>query len=135
MFSLKHSEASLSIIWGSTVLTPLLYKYVKLSLCVFVIDGVVLDGDDPEHIQWVYQKSVERAAEFNITGVTYRLTQGEHTYIAQLSLTTRTQPIFLLLFWEMSQSRASEYSCPNDVIQVLYLSVFQKYDSFLCKQI
>uniref|UniRef100_A0A8C4HU57 NEDD8-activating enzyme E1 catalytic subunit n=1 Tax=Dicentrarchus labrax TaxID=13489 RepID=A0A8C4HU57_DICLA len=39
-------------------------------------DGVVLDGDDPEHIQWVYQRSLERAAEFNITGVTYRLTQA-----------------------------------------------------------
>uniref|UniRef100_A0A672HVE6 NEDD8-activating enzyme E1 catalytic subunit n=1 Tax=Salarias fasciatus TaxID=181472 RepID=A0A672HVE6_SALFA len=39
-------------------------------------DGVVLDGDDPRHVQWVYQRSVERAAEFSITGVTYRLTQG-----------------------------------------------------------
>ncbi|CAG5983646.1 unnamed protein product [Menidia menidia] len=39
-------------------------------------DGVALDGDDPEHIQWAYQRSLERAAEFNITGVTYRLTQG-----------------------------------------------------------
>lgn len=39
-------------------------------------DGVALDGDNPEHIQWVFQKSLERAAEFNITGVTYRLTQG-----------------------------------------------------------
>uniref|UniRef100_A0A8C2BNT6 NEDD8-activating enzyme E1 catalytic subunit n=1 Tax=Cyprinus carpio TaxID=7962 RepID=A0A8C2BNT6_CYPCA len=39
-------------------------------------DGVALDGDDPTHIQWVYQKSLERAAEFSITGVTYRLTQG-----------------------------------------------------------
>uniref|UniRef100_A0A667YGW6 NEDD8-activating enzyme E1 catalytic subunit n=1 Tax=Myripristis murdjan TaxID=586833 RepID=A0A667YGW6_9TELE len=39
-------------------------------------DGVGLDGDDPDHIQWVYQKSLERAAEFSITGVTYRLTQG-----------------------------------------------------------
>ncbi|TNN41435.1 NEDD8-activating enzyme E1 catalytic subunit [Liparis tanakae] len=39
-------------------------------------DGVVLDGDDPEHIQWVYQRSLERAADFNITGVTYRLTQA-----------------------------------------------------------
>lgn len=38
---------------------------------------MALDGDDPEHIQWVYQKSLERAAEFSITGVTYRLTQGE----------------------------------------------------------
>ncbi|XP_005995283.1 NEDD8-activating enzyme E1 catalytic subunit isoform X1 [Latimeria chalumnae] len=39
-------------------------------------DGVVLDGDDPEHIQWIFQKSLERAAQFNITGITYRLTQG-----------------------------------------------------------
>uniref|UniRef100_A0A669E6R5 NEDD8-activating enzyme E1 catalytic subunit n=1 Tax=Oreochromis niloticus TaxID=8128 RepID=A0A669E6R5_ORENI len=39
-------------------------------------DDMALDGDDPEHIQWVYQKSLERAAEFSITGVTYRLTQG-----------------------------------------------------------
>ncbi|XP_041130420.1 NEDD8-activating enzyme E1 catalytic subunit-like isoform X3 [Polyodon spathula] len=42
----------------------------------FGAEGVVLDGDDPEHIQWVFQKSLERAAEFKITGVTYRLTQG-----------------------------------------------------------
>ncbi|XP_017566860.1 NEDD8-activating enzyme E1 catalytic subunit isoform X1 [Pygocentrus nattereri] len=39
-------------------------------------DGVGLDGDDPKHIQWVFQRSLERAAQFNITGVTYRLTQG-----------------------------------------------------------
>uniref|UniRef100_A0AAQ5ZAF0 NEDD8-activating enzyme E1 catalytic subunit n=1 Tax=Amphiprion ocellaris TaxID=80972 RepID=A0AAQ5ZAF0_AMPOC len=35
-----------------------------------------LDGDNPQHIQWVFERSQERAAEFNITGVTYRLTQG-----------------------------------------------------------
>uniref|UniRef100_M4APQ4 NEDD8-activating enzyme E1 catalytic subunit n=1 Tax=Xiphophorus maculatus TaxID=8083 RepID=M4APQ4_XIPMA len=38
--------------------------------------GGFLDGDNPEHIQWVFEKSQERAAEFNITGVTYRLTQA-----------------------------------------------------------
>lgn len=36
-----------------------------------------LDGDNPEHIQWVFERAQERAAEFNITGITYRLTQGE----------------------------------------------------------
>lgn len=36
-----------------------------------------MDGDDPEHIQWIYQKSLERASQFNIKGVTYRLTQGK----------------------------------------------------------
>uniref|UniRef100_A0A8C6UZI3 NEDD8-activating enzyme E1 catalytic subunit n=1 Tax=Neogobius melanostomus TaxID=47308 RepID=A0A8C6UZI3_9GOBI len=35
-----------------------------------------LDGDNPQHIQWVFAQAQERAAEFKITGVTYRLTQG-----------------------------------------------------------
>ncbi|KAI1779563.1 hypothetical protein F4818DRAFT_447249 [Hypoxylon cercidicola] len=35
-----------------------------------------LDKDDPEHITWLYQKSLARAQEFGITGVTYSLTQG-----------------------------------------------------------
>uniref|UniRef100_A0A8C4ZC33 NEDD8-activating enzyme E1 catalytic subunit n=1 Tax=Gadus morhua TaxID=8049 RepID=A0A8C4ZC33_GADMO len=35
-----------------------------------------LDGDNPEHIQWVFERAEERAAQFSITGVTYRLTQG-----------------------------------------------------------
>lgn len=36
----------------------------------------VIDGDDPNHINWIYEKSCERASQFNITGVTYRLVQG-----------------------------------------------------------
>jgi ubiquitin-activating enzyme E1 C len=36
----------------------------------------VLDKDDPEHINWLYQKALARAQEFNIQGVTYSLTQG-----------------------------------------------------------
>lgn len=35
-----------------------------------------IDGDDPSHINWIYEKSLERANQFGITGVTYRLTQG-----------------------------------------------------------
>jgi len=37
---------------------------------------VSIDGDDPAHLKWIYEKSVERANEFGIQGVTYRLTQG-----------------------------------------------------------
>ena len=37
---------------------------------------IVLDTDDPEHITWLYEKSSNRAKEFNIPGVTYQLTQG-----------------------------------------------------------
>uniref|UniRef100_A0A4W4EL43 NEDD8-activating enzyme E1 catalytic subunit n=1 Tax=Electrophorus electricus TaxID=8005 RepID=A0A4W4EL43_ELEEL len=47
-----------------------------LVLMCLPLYGVALDGDNPEHIHWVFQKSLERAAEFNIIGVTYRLTQG-----------------------------------------------------------
>jgi len=35
-----------------------------------------IDGDDPQHITWIHEKANERAAQFNISGVTYRLTQG-----------------------------------------------------------
>ena len=35
-----------------------------------------LDTDDPEHITWLYQKALSRAKEFNISGVTYSMTQG-----------------------------------------------------------
>lgn len=38
--------------------------------------GVPIDGDDPQHISWIYEKSMERATQFNITGLTYRLVQG-----------------------------------------------------------
>jgi NEDD8-activating enzyme E1 len=35
-----------------------------------------LDTDDPEHITWLYTTALERAKQFNITGVTYSMTQG-----------------------------------------------------------
>ncbi|CAI4216304.1 unnamed protein product [Parascedosporium putredinis] len=35
-----------------------------------------LDKDDPEHVTWIYQKALERAKQFNITGITYSFTQG-----------------------------------------------------------
>ena len=35
-----------------------------------------LDTDDPDHIEWLYQKASTRAAEFKIEGVTWALTQG-----------------------------------------------------------
>ncbi|XP_063952349.1 NEDD8-activating enzyme E1 catalytic subunit-like [Lytechinus pictus] len=38
--------------------------------------GVIIDGDDPSHVQWIFEKAQLRADEFNINGVTYRLTQG-----------------------------------------------------------
>ncbi|XP_047740261.1 NEDD8-activating enzyme E1 catalytic subunit-like [Hyalella azteca] len=55
-------------------------EYVKVLLWPkdnpFGGDECAIDGDDPQHISWIYEQSLKRAAEFNITGVTYRLTQG-----------------------------------------------------------
>ncbi|KAL4977597.1 hypothetical protein BDW66DRAFT_31027 [Aspergillus desertorum] len=34
------------------------------------------DSDDMEHIGWVYKAALERAKEFNISGVTFQMTQG-----------------------------------------------------------
>ncbi|KAL1510040.1 hypothetical protein ABEB36_004696 [Hypothenemus hampei] len=38
--------------------------------------GVALDGDDAQHLMWLHEKAVERASQFNIQGVTFRLVQG-----------------------------------------------------------
>lgn len=38
--------------------------------------GKPIDGDDPQQVQWIYEKAMERAEQYNISGVTYRLTQG-----------------------------------------------------------
>lgn len=35
-----------------------------------------LDKDSPEHVQFLFEEASRRASEYNITGVTYRLTQG-----------------------------------------------------------
>ena len=34
------------------------------------------DGDDPEHVRWVFEKASERASSFHIPGVTLSFTQG-----------------------------------------------------------
>ncbi|KAF6779258.1 hypothetical protein AHF37_01285 [Paragonimus kellicotti] len=39
-------------------------------------ENVAIDGDSPEHIQWIHDQSVKRAQAFGITGVTLRLVQG-----------------------------------------------------------
>ena len=44
-------------------------------------DPVAIDGDDPQHITWILERANERASQYNISGVTYRLTQVENKYI------------------------------------------------------
>ena len=38
--------------------------------------GVKLDKDNYDHMNWIYQKDLERSRQFNIEGVTYKLTLG-----------------------------------------------------------
>ncbi|XP_055952040.1 NEDD8-activating enzyme E1 catalytic subunit-like [Argiope bruennichi] len=51
-------------------------EYVKVLLWPKERPDTSIDGDDPEHVRWIYERALERAAEYNIPGVTYRLTQG-----------------------------------------------------------
>ena len=45
---------------------------------IFIEEHVAIDGDDPEHVQWIYKHALKRAQEFHIQGITYRLTQGKY---------------------------------------------------------
>eukprot|EP00245_Coleochaete_scutata_P005560 TRINITY_DN19219_c0_g1_i1.p1 TRINITY_DN19219_c0_g1~~TRINITY_DN19219_c0_g1_i1.p1 ORF type:complete len:447 (+),score=71.94 TRINITY_DN19219_c0_g1_i1:106-1446(+) len=51
-------------------------EYAKLVLWVQVRGGETFDPDNPEHMKWVFEKAEQRAKIFNISGVTYSLTQG-----------------------------------------------------------
>ena len=41
-----------------------------------LLPEVPLDGDDPDHMLWIVEKAQQRADEYGIEGVTYRLAQG-----------------------------------------------------------
>ena len=43
----------------------------------FIQEDESIDGDNPDHIKWIYDRALERAQEYNISGVTYQLTQGK----------------------------------------------------------
>eukprot|EP01137_Pigoraptor_chileana_P025426 Opistho-2@94917 len=51
-------------------------EYAKIVQWPKEFPDTPLDGDDPQHIQWLFDKASQRAAEYGISGVTYRLTQG-----------------------------------------------------------
>lgn len=39
-------------------------------------EDIPIDGDDPQHITWIFEKAQKRASEYGIGGLSYRLTQG-----------------------------------------------------------
>jgi len=51
-------------------------EYAHLILWPKEFPDSKFDTDNPDHMKWMYETALKRAGEFNITGVTYRLTQG-----------------------------------------------------------
>lgn len=74
-----------------------------------------LDGDDPQHVSWVYEKAQERANSYNITGLSYRLTQGVLKHIIPAVASTNA---------------IVAASCVNEVFKVA-TSCYECYNNFL----
>jgi hypothetical protein len=69
---------SMPLIYSPIIYLELLASRLIKKIDTFTYTGdelVPIDGDDPQHITWIYEKATDRAAEFNISGVSYRLTQ------------------------------------------------------------
>jgi ubiquitin-activating enzyme E1 C len=54
-------------------------EYVVSKMWSETFPNTKLDKDNPEHLQWIYERSLERAKQFGIQGVTYRLVQGNYS--------------------------------------------------------
>lgn len=74
-----------------------------------------LDGDDPQHVSWVYEKAQERASQFNITGLSYRLVQGVLKHIIPAVASTNA---------------VMAASCVNEIFKVA-TSCYETYNNFL----
>lgn len=74
-----------------------------------------LDGDDPQHVSWVYEKAQERANSYNITGLSYRLVQGVLKHIIPAVASTNA---------------IVAASCVNEVFKVA-TSCYECYSNFL----
>jgi len=53
-----------------------LIEWVNIKDKKGIQDGIPIDGDNPDHIKWLYDVADERAKKYGIRGVTYRFTQG-----------------------------------------------------------
>ena len=51
---------------------------------VLVVPGASIDGDNPDHMLWICERAQERAEEYGIEGVDYRLTQGIITWCTDI---------------------------------------------------
>lgn len=61
-----------------------------------------LDGDDPEHVSWVFEKAQERANKFNITGLSYRLVQGVLKHIIPAVSSTNAGIFFCIYLFKLT---------------------------------
>ncbi|ESO02346.1 hypothetical protein HELRODRAFT_106596 [Helobdella robusta] len=105
-------------------------------------DTVSIDGDNPEHIQWILKKAVERGNEFNIHDITYRLTQGVVKNIIPAVASTNAV-IAALCATEVFKLAVSCYSPLNNYLifndlEGIYSHAFEaekKEDCAVCSQV
>ncbi|CAB4008411.1 NEDD8-activating enzyme E1 catalytic subunit [Paramuricea clavata] len=66
----------------TTALKTHLYEPIYLFL-----KYIVVDGDNPQHVQWIYEEALKSSEDYIIKRVTYRLIQGviKHTIPAVAS--------------------------------------------------
>lgn len=88
----------------SGIVTTIESSLVKMFWTSSGTENVGIDGDDPRHIQWIFEKAQDRADQFNIKGMTYRLTQGE---FAAFNLFITPKPLHV---WGLSSCKKGPFS-------------------------
>lgn len=95
-----------------------------------------LDGDDPHHVSWVYEKAQERANSFNIMGLSYRLVQGVLKHIIPAVASTNAI-VAASCVTEVFKLVTSCYECYNNSllfndVDGIYTYVFESEKKDYC---
>ncbi|EWM24721.1 nedd8 activating enzyme [Nannochloropsis gaditana] len=100
-------------------------------------EGTVLDPDIPEHVAWVWGKAKERARQFGIEGITYRLTLGVIKNIipavastnAVVAAVSVNEAIKILTFMSQVMNNYMMYQGPEGIYT--YTTAHQRKDDCL----
>ncbi|KAH9377140.1 hypothetical protein HPB48_000376 [Haemaphysalis longicornis] len=88
-------------------------------------EETAIDGDNPDHIQWIHEKATERANEFNISGVTYRLTQGKESRLSSCRVKAhRAEELCWENIWGSHWTSACKNGSSNASRVQLHASIF-----------
>ena len=70
----KYTLAKGTTIWSRLSYSIHLHQEILTFFNLF--KGVLIDGDNVEHIRWIVEHATKRANDYNITGINFRFTQG-----------------------------------------------------------